>query len=454
MSLPESCLNLMAMLDSPRLFDIPLAELRPLQVKAASDLYEDRRDKLPVLAQRGDDCGVKTVKSAADVVPLLFSHTTYKSYPESFVSNRRWDMLTRWFQTVSTVPVQVDLTGVVTIDDWVDRMWSHGHFVYATSGTMGKCSFLNHTKADRDFAERAFATYMGWPHVWPLDAPKRRYYQVFPFDGPQAPMHWFRTIARLYARPDATFTMADEPIRVSQLNRAGAMRKAMSENRVSSAEIAAFEAEAAERQERVNGNLRRMVADMVEHRHEPMIINMGLQMSWVLKIARELGAKEGDFADVAIMGKPRKRGGNVGDLAEIEADMMRFFQPKKDPGYYGMTELSTVMPQCEAKRYHLPPWIMLLLLDRNGNQLVEEGEGVAEGRAGFLDFSREGRWGGLITGDKLQVDFSPKCACGRAGPGILEQISRFSDTGEDKVDCAGTFEAYVRGVISEPEEAF
>ncbi len=35
------------------------------------------------------------------------------------------------------------LDGIQGIDDWVDRMWAAGHYVYATSGTTGKCSFLN-----------------------------------------------------------------------------------------------------------------------------------------------------------------------------------------------------------------------------------------------------------------------------------------------------------------------
>ncbi|WP_045875718.1 hypothetical protein [Pseudofrankia sp. DC12] len=36
-----------------------------------------------MLAQRAKAEGVEEIRSAADLVPLLFPHTTYKSYPES-----------------------------------------------------------------------------------------------------------------------------------------------------------------------------------------------------------------------------------------------------------------------------------------------------------------------------------------------------------------------------------
>ena len=36
------------------------------------------------------------------------------------------------------------------------------------------------------------------------------------------------------------------------------------------------------------------------------------------------------------------------------------------------------------------------------------------------DLLYEGRWGGLITGDKVTVDFKPRCPCGRHGPTLLD----------------------------------
>ncbi|HTV95954.1 MAG TPA: hypothetical protein VME42_08115, partial [Steroidobacteraceae bacterium] len=58
----------------------------------------------------------------------------------------------------------------------------------------------------------------------------------------------------------------------------------------------------------------------------------------------------------------------------------------------------------------------------------------------------EGRWGGLISGDKIRATWET-CACGHRSPSIHENILRYADTaGGDKIACAGTIDAYVRGV--------
>ena len=35
----------------------------------------------------------------ADVVPLLFVHSAYKSYPENWLMEKKWDRLGRWLDT-------------------------------------------------------------------------------------------------------------------------------------------------------------------------------------------------------------------------------------------------------------------------------------------------------------------------------------------------------------------
>ncbi len=447
MPLPESCRALMNQVTAPDLFERPQAEILSAQLKAAQDLFEMRQGQIDVLRQRAEDTDVRRVRAPKDIVPLLFSHTTYKSYPETYISKGRWDRLTQWYATLAAAPVDnVDLSGIKTVDDWVERMWNAGHYLYATSGTTGKCSFLNHTAADREFARVAFKSYFGWPNRLNHND-KRRFYLFLPDKGPQAPMDWFRAIGDFYGRPDARFALGREPIRVSYLNRVGAMRKAMAEGTATSDDVAAFEDEMAARERRTQADLKAMILDVIEHRKEPLFV-IGWQMMYqLLQTARAQGVPDGDFASVYIHGMARKRFKIPITNDELQADALRFFGNVRLFPLYGMTELSTQMPACEHVNYHLPPWIMLFVLDRNGNHLVEPQNGIAEGRAGYLDLSREGRWGGIITGDKVQVDYSGTCKCGRPGPVILDTISRLSDSNDDKVDCAGTFEAYVRGIL-------
>src|SRR3546814_7362425 len=80
-----------------------------------------------------------------------------------------------------------------------------------------------------------------------------------------------------------------------------------------------------------------------------------------------------------------------------------------------MQELHSGMPRCRAGgRYHVPPWVVPLILDKSGDALLPIGNGEYEGRAAFFDLSIDGRWGGVISGDRISIDFSP-CPCGHKG---------------------------------------
>jgi hypothetical protein len=68
------------------------------------------------------------------------------------------------------------------------------------------------------------------------------------------------------------------------------------------------------------------------------------------------------------------------------------------------------------------------------------------GRGAFFDLSIDGRWGGVISGDRVEVNFGP-CSCGRASPSIADTVVRYADLeGDDKINCSGTIDAYVRGM--------
>jgi len=54
-----------------------------------------------------------------------------------------------------------------------------------------------------------------------------------------------------------------------------------------------------------------------------------------------------------------------------------------------------------------------------------------------------GAWGGLITGDSVEIDWS-HCPCGRTTAHLSDSITRFSveQGGSDKISCTATPEAH------------
>jgi len=225
----------------------------------------------------------------------------------------------------------------------------------------------------------------------------------------------------------------------------------MAEGTAAPQEIADFEQEAKRKAAQGREAMLGLVDKILDHRHEPLMISgMWAQYMMLIARARERGIGDGEFHPDCVV----NAGGGVKGIAlpdDYKEQVAKFFGPVIRPAAYGMTELAQVMPRCEAGRYHRAPGLIWLVLDRDGERLLtaEDGEdGVVEGRFGFLDLLYEGRWGGLITGDKVTVDFKPRCACGRSGPTLFDNITRFAQVGEDDhIGCAGTIDGYIRGEI-------
>ena len=120
-------------------YDIPHAELRDRQIEAVNERFQDRKDRIKLLAHRARQAGLSEIRSLEDMVKVLFPHTAYKSYPESFLMDRKWDKLGKWLDTVSThrVPA-LDPSTIRDVDDWLAHLEQHHLYVSCSSGTSGK----------------------------------------------------------------------------------------------------------------------------------------------------------------------------------------------------------------------------------------------------------------------------------------------------------------------------
>ena len=441
--------------DPDTAYDQPASDIAALQLRAAQELFEERRAQIPLLARLAEEAGITRIGSLADLVPLLFAHTVYKSYPPSFVEQGRWDRMLRWLNTLSVEDVNgVDVSGVTDVDDWIARLWDAGHRVLATSGSSGKCSFLNQTLGDRAMKQRHFRHSVAWPLARPSTDPAdaRPVFWLGPIQGPNSAIEAATINAANWGRPGATFSLGDESLRIADVSRMAAMRRQMSDGTATPQQIAAFEDEARRKGVEGQAALRRLADTILDHRHEPIMLSgMWAQHMALIARARERSIGDGEFHPQSVV----TAGGGVKGVPlppDYKEQVDRFYGAVIRPGAYGMTELAQVMPRCEAGRYHRAPGLIWLILDRAGERLLTEADGevgLVEGRFGFVDLLYEGRWGGLITGDKVTVDFKPRCPCGRHGPTLLDTISRFASAGEDDhIGCAGTIDGYIRGAIN------
>src|SRR5687768_15959171 len=97
-----------------------------------------------MLAKVADGRGSQEMGEINIIVPLLFEHTTYKSYPASFLAKNRFADLTRWLDKLTPYDLsKVDVSSWDSIDSWLWRLCDTTELDPLTSsGTTGTMSFV------------------------------------------------------------------------------------------------------------------------------------------------------------------------------------------------------------------------------------------------------------------------------------------------------------------------
>src|SRR5262245_44316729 len=155
---------------------LPRDEVDALQLAGLKRRFAQLRDAIPVLKKLADAEGVDGVERVEDVVPLLFEHTIYKSYPPSLLEKRRFTQINQWLGKLVTPDMAdaiaaADVTDCAGLDDWFARMDRDvpALRISHTSGTSGTVSFLPHSARE-------------WRKMMPI-----RRMLVWNSDGPDTP---------------------------------------------------------------------------------------------------------------------------------------------------------------------------------------------------------------------------------------------------------------------------
>ncbi len=431
-------------------FDIAWADLHDTHVEALNERFQENRDRIKLLKHRAQEAGIDEIRSQVDMVPLLFPHTAYKSYPESFLMEERWDRLTKWLGTVSPYPIEgIDMEGIADIDDWITRLEAKGYFISCSSGTTGKSAMLIASQKDMEWSKIDTVQVFSWGSGVEPTADRKMI-----GCAPVASVPKNRTIgeaqAAAFSNPSwPRFNYPVPPITVGALTKMVVMRKKMADGTAMPDEVAAFDATSVGRAKILDDAIGIAADEIIGNRDKKLMVSgLWSGLYAVAKIVRDKGYSAKDFNpdNCIYVGGGLKRALLPDDYKQFVHQTFNIPE-SRDFQNYSMQELNSGMPKCQAgNRYHLPPWIIPFILNKEGDALLpHDGKSEIEGRAAFFDLSLDGRWGGVISGDKISVDFGP-CACGNKGPSVRDNIARYADLeGDDKIGCAGTVDAYVRG---------
>ena len=446
--------QLVELAKSPDPFRNAPPHLAELQLEAVRERFAERRPQIRTLDKRARETGVADIRSLADVVPLLFAHTNYKSYPEAFIDSGQWKHMNQWLRTLSTYPTDgIDVADVRDVDDWLGRAHAAGHFLFASSGTTGKSSFLDQTATDREYAVAACL------HACTFSSPKnvpdhsRCVFTQMPSKGTHKMIEVATAHFERWARPNELHRPLDEPMLAMDTIRPAQLRRLLATGKAKPTEIATYEAEVAARQARRAAAFEIWLDTLHAKRHEPLYLGLMWGAAWgIVERLRARGVKDGDFHPATLMSVG---GGTKGAKlpADYQQQITAFFGVTADriTASYAMVEMSgfcAKIPRTES--YAVPPWIVPLVLDKAGEKLLNPGSaaGSAEGRMAFFDVLADGRWGGIISGDKVRVEFGSHLEGVRVP--VVHEVNRYADLeeGEEKLSCAGSIDAYVRGSLA------
>jgi hypothetical protein len=438
---------------------VPRGLLEELQTEALSMRFERQKDRIPTLSKMADRQGITRVDEIDEVLPLLFEQTMYKSYPTYLLEKGQFDKLTTWLDRLTPYNLsEVDVSGCDSIHSWLDVLSAETELdPISSSGTTGTMSFTPRDRSDwRTFILGGFRVQLlqkfGEPPTESdLHAKLHVCWPSYP-DGHtpffRAPHYFHKYFAM--GSDDHFHPMYDSPGDTDVMFLAARLRAAQArgDSRLDvpqslldrRSELAAMERD---RPARAAAWMETLVSELPGKR---VFLMAPVQLIYDVAVAGLAQGKTCNFAPNSSI--QVGVGGKGFALADDWEDVVnRFINFDGAYGYfYGFSEQTGVSVRCEHGRCHLPPWLIPLILDPETSELLPR-EGVQVGRAAFFDLAINGAWGGLITGDKVEIDWS-ECSCDRTTAHISEDISRFSveQGGTDKITCTATPEAHAEAL--------
>ena len=434
-------------------------EVADFKLKVLQKRFNDLRENLAALRKLSAIQNVSEINHTDDAAPILFQHTVYKSYPMPFLERGRFDALTQWFQQLTTIDLsEVDATDCELVEQWLDLIGEKTALApIHTTGTSGKLSFLPRCK--QDFKTQIRFVLNRWQGVGDerdisidLDSPEARLAIIQPgyrYGYYMAQRLMAEQIA-LLGDPDQVESLYDETLSPDVLSLSGRVATAQAKGEEHKLDITpALLKRFKENTEKAKNKASKDAAffDQVLNRFAGQQVMAGNTVPQLFEWAKE-GKRRGMKGIFAPNSLISSGGGSKGTaLPDDWKEQIEEVIGAPVALAYGMSELCSMASMCGHGHYHIPPYLILYVLDEQTGE-PKPRQGKQTGRAAFFDMIPDTYWGGFVTGDEVTVNWDGGCACGRKGEYLLPQIRRFSDKSgsDDKISCSGAPDAQKRAM--------
>ena len=428
---------------------IPRDELEALQLKALQARFTSLRDKVPMLTKLADEQSITQLNTFDDVVPLLFEHTIYKSYPSSLLEKGRFTQINKWLNKLSAHDLSsVDVSDCKSIDDWLMKMETETSLrICHSSGTTGTMSFLPHSEDEYDMLGKAMTMTNLQRFGEPIS--EAAVDVIFPNfrTGSGSSLRGNDLMVKHISKGEERFHAAYEGRMSSDvLYLAARIRAAQSKGTLDRLQIDDNLLARKKEFEEVEANMPTHMAAFYSEKFEALRgRRVYISCPWnLLHDMAKAGLEQGQEAMFSSDSIVFTGGGSKG-LVQPEGwedDVCRFMGVSSLQMGYGMSEVMAIHPMCSHGHYHIVPWVIPFVLDPDTSKVLPR-KGKVTGRAAFYGLLARHAWGGFITGDEITIDWDTPCGCGQTSVHLDPVIQRFTDkTGDDdKITCAATADA-------------
>ena len=438
------------------LFGMDRAEVESFQLRSARQRFEQLAPKVKVLQRQVEAAGITAIRSLEDLVPLLLKDAVYKSYPISLIEKNRFDQLTQWLASLTSLDLSgVNLRGVEGIDSWLDALEAQTPLrVFHTSGTSGKLSFLpRSTVEDELWFEGVMKLHAGFGEDkgvklggaedirLPVVYPSWRYGR---YVAQRVLRHTQRRVA---PTPEECYTLTNGTLSADLASLSGRIRIAQAKGQLREMKLSDPMRLALKRYleelERRPQETAQFFEAVVEKLHGKRVYIQCVQS--VLVHAAKAGLARG-LSNVFAPDSCAGTGGGAKGIempANWQEILKTFTGIARWRRAYSMAEMVGAMRICDEGYYHIPPYYIPFLLDPKSGALLPR-SGSVTGQFAFLDLLCQTHWGGIVTGDRVTIEWDRQCGCGRKGAHIHCDIVRYSELaeegGDDKISCAATID--------------
>jgi hypothetical protein len=455
--------SVLSLMSNEEIYTMSSADARELQQQLIEKRFREVRPRIGVVRRLAEDLHIDRLDldKPADIASLCLPHTFYKSYSAADVEKGRFDRLTRWLASLTALDISnVDVSGCDSLETWLDAIEAQTQIrPICSSGTNGKISFFPRSTTEDQYFIRNFVLFnSGFRGELDSGLAKADIDMLSPWPLSTG-NHGITTIFRLLrenvfskSSREHIYTLGKGHWNLDMMWLTSRLRAAEAKGDTASVsalgtQLSRIQAGVLASETETARNIDAFMNEIIiNQRNRKVFLFAPPKEFYALTLECERRGVKPQFAPDSYIFVPGRGNSKGGTLPDGWWDQCKAIFPFEYQGVYAMTECTGAARLCPADHFHLPPWVYLSLLDPETSQPLPR-TGVQTGRLALFDTLPENFWGGTISGDRVTVNWSGGCSCGRIGAYIHNDIVRYGNLkDDDKITCSKTTDAYEKAI--------